>query len=85
MAKPRDFRVPPRPAPVLTPDALYLGRNGRLFCGRLAHAGQSALYTGRDTDGTRVHEVTDADRAAWRKELGEEIACEGCAAEPRQT
>jgi hypothetical protein len=72
-----DF-VPYRPKPVLKPGAIYLGDNGRCFC--MEHAGMRALYTGRDIDGRRVHRITEADRAYWRKEIGRDPQCEECAA-----
>lgn len=45
--------------PVLKADRLYLGDNGRCFCGE--HAGCSAKYTGRDLSGQEVLELTYAD------------------------
>jgi len=68
------------PAPVLKPDVLYSGDNGRLFCG--AHAGQSAKYTGRDISGQRVHVVTADDVAEARREYEVELACERCGMQP---
>jgi len=52
------FKPLDMPAPVLEPDTLYFGDNGRCFCGR--HAGASALYTGRDISGQRVEQVNVA-------------------------
>ena len=46
------------PEPVLAPDTLYLGDNGRCFCGR--HAGTSAIYSGRDISGQPVERVNVA-------------------------
>jgi hypothetical protein len=66
--------------PVLREDALYLGDNGRCFCGRLDHAGMSAHFTGRDLSGHRVHEVTDADQREARR-MGVTLACETCTAD----
>lgn len=40
------------PEPVLDGEAIYLGDNGRCFCGE--HAGMTARYTGRDLSGQRV-------------------------------
>lgn len=54
----------------LSPTALYLGDNGRCFCGE--HAGSSAKYTGRDISGQRVMKVTDA----MCKAEGIRLACE---------
>ena len=65
------------PAPVLREDVLYLGDNGRCFCGRLAHAGMTAHYTGRDPSGQRVHRVTEADQREARR-MGVTLACEAC-------
>ena len=44
------------PKPKLRDDALYLGDNGRCFCG--AHAGVTARFTGRDLSGQRVMHLT---------------------------
>jgi len=60
----------------LQPDALYLGDNGRCFCGR--HAGASASMTGRDISGQRVHRVTEADIAYAKTQLGHVMQCETC-------
>ena len=65
------------PTPVLREDELYLGDNGRCFCGRLHHAGMTAFYTGRDLSGQRVHRVTEVDQREARRE-GVTLACEGC-------
>ena len=67
----------PTRKPKLSPTDLYLGDNGRCFCGE--HAGASAKYTGRDISGQRVHKVSDADRAEAIAE-GFTLACEtpGC-------
>ncbi len=55
---------------------LYLGDNGRCFCGTLRCAGMSAHFTGRDISGQEVlaltPEVLAADPAA------ESVRCEGC-------
>lgn len=50
--------------PKLSPSALYIGDNGRCFCG--AHAGCSAKFTGRDISGQRVVRVTPAMCGAYR-------------------
>ena len=67
--------------PVLKEHELYIGDNGRVFCA--AHAGASALYTGRDISGQRVKRVTEKDRREWPSDLGE-IECETCACIRRQ-
>ena len=72
-----DYVVQPDPEPVLRHDALYLGDNGRCFCGRLHHAGMTARYTGRDLSGQPVHRVTEADQREARR-MGVTLACEGC-------
>lgn len=56
--------------------ALYLGDNGRCYCGE--HSGMSARYTGRDISGQPVMLID----AAMLKEFGytpQDFACE----EPR--
>ena len=62
----------------LNPDRLYLGDNGRLFCGTLAHAGMTAFFSGRDVSGQRVHAVPVSGigehmAVTWRR-----LQCEGC-------
>lgn len=69
------------PKPVLRPDALYMGDNGRMFCGR--HAGCSALYTGRDISGQPVLRLSAADQETLRADLADIIPasaplCEEC-------
>lgn len=61
--------------PVLQPDALYLGDNGRCLCGE--HSGTSARYTGRDLSGQKVQRVTPAD-AAEALAMGFTLKCERC-------
>jgi hypothetical protein len=51
------------PEPVLDPDTLYFGDNGRVFCGK--HAGCSAKYSGRDISGQRVERVDFAECARF--------------------
>ena len=63
--------------PVLREDVLYLGDNGRCFCGRLHHAGASAYFTGRDLSGYRVQRVTAAERRNAER-MGVTLACEAC-------
>jgi hypothetical protein len=46
------------PRPVLKPASLYIGDNGRLFCGKAPCAGMSALYTARDISGQPVERIT---------------------------
>ncbi|MBE3126172.1 MAG: hypothetical protein IMZ57_11020 [Acidobacteria bacterium] len=40
---------------------LYLGDNGRCFCGRSKCAGSTAFYTNRDLSGQKVEELRIAD------------------------
>lgn len=68
------------PTPVLDSEAVYLGDNGRAFCG--AHAGQSARFTDRDTSGQPVYRVTPAEAHALQVWHGVEIACEQCGKRP---
>lgn len=56
----------------LSTSALYLGDNGRAFCGKLRCAGTSAHFTGRDLSGQRVMRLS----AAQAREHG--IKCERC-------
>lgn len=65
--------------PALRPDALYLGDNGRCFCGELDCAGQSSYYTGRDISGQRVLELRKCLTSTMiaNGEL-DGFACEGC-------
>lgn len=60
------------PKPVLKEDRIYLGDNGRSFCGTLRHAGMTAFYTGHDISGQTVLELT-------AEEIRQEgIKCETC-------
>jgi hypothetical protein len=69
--------------PVLREDAIYLGDNGRCFCGRLDHAGMTAHFTGRDLSGHCVHEVSEADQREARR-MAVVLACETCSALARR-
>ena len=62
----------------LDPAALYLGDNGRAFCG--AHAGATAATTGRDLSGQQIHRVTEDDQALMVRDYGARIVCEVCRA-----
>lgn len=64
------------PKPKLTESSLYLGDNGRAFCGRAHCAGSSAYYTGRDLSGQRVMRVTPDMLTG--EFAGLALACEGC-------
>lgn len=59
---------------VLVEAALYLGDNGRCFCGKLRCAGTSAHFTGRDLSGQKVLRID----AVTAKQHG--LRCEGCKA-----
>lgn len=61
--------------PILPANSLFFGDNGRCFCTR--HAGQTALYTGRDLSGQRVALVTKAVVRACQKD-GWTPSCERC-------
>lgn len=65
------------PAPVLKPDAIYIGDNGRSFCGE--HAGATAKYTGRDLSGLEVFLVTPERALEYsRLSKGGRVTCETC-------
>ena len=68
---------------VLHAEALYLGDNGRCFCGRLHHAGMTAHFTGRDLSGQAIERVTEAHQREARR-MGVTLACETCAVEERR-
>jgi hypothetical protein len=65
--------VPAEPKPKLDAAKVYLGDNGRAFCGALRCAGSSAHFTGRTIAGQRVMLIRKQD-----VEGGEDICCEGC-------
>lgn len=54
-----------QPTPKLSDDALYIGDNGRCFCGR--HAGMNAKFTGHDPSGQPVERVTAEHAAEYRR------------------
>jgi len=70
------------PKPVLDDDRLYLGDNGRCFCGRLRCAGSSSHFTGRDISGQEVYPVGAQD-VAWAKSKGFVLKCESCGKEAK--
>jgi len=43
---------------------LYLGDNGRCFCGEMRCAGMTAFYSGRDLSGQRVYRLKPEDANA---------------------
>ena len=63
-------------APALRPDVLYLGDNGRAFCGLLACAGMTAYWSGHDLSGEAVAPLTPQEAHEYR------ITCEGCGMQP---
>lgn len=44
--------------PKLKADTLYIGDNGRCFCGELKCAGSTAHFTGRDLSGHKLLALT---------------------------
>lgn len=65
--------------PALRADALYLGDNGRCFCGALECAGQTAYFTGRDLSGQRVEEIRRPSVSTLVRNTDfDAFACEGC-------
>lgn len=60
------------PKPALSESSLYLGDNGRCFCGKLRCAGSSSHFTGRDLSGQKCLRID----AATAREHG--LRCEGC-------
>lgn len=66
------------PKPKLKPDVLYVGDNGRLFCGKLSCAGMSSHFTGRDISGQKVVKCTKEDAADWHQAQLGIPECEGC-------
>lgn len=61
---------------LLAPESLYLGDNGRAFCGKLKCAGASAFYTKHDISGMRVERLTASQADAHG------LKCEGCGMVP---
>lgn len=69
------------PPGVLDPEVLYSGDNGRIFCGALRCAGQSAHFTGFTISGMEVQRVTEGDVREWLSfDLGRP-KCENCGRE----
>lgn len=63
-------------SPMLVPNRLYVGEDGRCFCGTLACAGMTAFFTGLALDG---HPVISLQTIAIVEPLDmSEFACEGC-------
>jgi len=57
---------------------LYLGDNGRIFCGSLRCAGASAHFSGRGLSGFPVAEATMEDATAFSDAVGAPMSCECC-------
>lgn len=53
---------------LLDPRRLYLGDNGRCFCGTLACAGATAFYSKHDLRGQFIHRLTAKDAAGMKCE-----------------
>jgi hypothetical protein len=66
------------PTGVLDPSMLYLGDNGRCFCGTLECAGMTAFFSGRALDGFPVVAVPEAAKAEPADVDLRIFACEGC-------
>ena len=66
------------PAKTLDSSKLYIGDNGRLFCGALRCAGSSAHFDARGLSGFPVVEVTMEDATAFSDAFRRPMACDGC-------
>lgn len=60
----------------LKADTLYLGDNGRCFCGELKCAGMTAHATGRDLSGQKAMAITAEMVKA--EPFAASLTCEGC-------
>ncbi len=65
----------------LNPDTIYLGDNGRAFCGALRCAGVTAHGTGRDLSGQPVAALPHPNDIRHALSVG--IQCECCGKAPR--
>lgn len=65
------------PESALVDGQLYLGDNGRVFCGRLQCAGLTARTTGRDLSGQPVEYLSIAS-AVYLEQNGVKPECESC-------
>ncbi len=72
--------MPRTPKPRLDEQGLYLGDNGRCFCGKQRCAGMTAFYSGRDLSGQRLYRLKPEDDAEGRKMSAEfqGFTCESC-------
>ncbi len=66
------------PTKKLRDDRLYIAHGGEITCG--AHAGTTALYTGRSIGGSKLMWVSPEVAAEFRRLSGHEPRCErpGC-------
>lgn len=62
----------------LSPDRLYAGDNGRVFCGAEVCAGAETVTTGRDRSGARVEAFSKAFAVGYVGVAGRLPACQGC-------
>ena len=69
---------PKEPKPALRADRLYLGDNGRTFCGESRCAGASAFYSGRTINGQEVLMITPPDVDEFERIVGRMPSCECC-------
>ena len=69
--------IPGSLTPVLRPDTLYSGDNGRILCG--CCSGMSATYSGRDISGQKVAAIGPAYAREFFA-MGDEfpLQCEDC-------
>ncbi len=65
---------------MLKPNALYLGDNGRCFCGSEKCAGMTAFYSGKDLSGRRLYRLSERDNAEGHAMSAEfrGFKCETC-------
>lgn len=57
---------------------IYIGDNGRLFCGALRCAGSTAYASGHDLSGQALDTIRHGDVAQWVEIVGKPPACETC-------
>jgi len=64
---------------MLDPAGLYLGDNGRCFCGQAYCAGATAYYSGHDLSGQKVEgPLSPEDIAFMEQAIGHPLTCETC-------
>ena len=69
---------PKEPKPALRSDRLYLGDNGRTFCGEARCAGMSSYSTGHDISGQEVLMITPDILESFKNVGSRAPSCEGC-------